>query len=402
MSSGVPSAIRSPASSTTIRSENRITARMMCSIMMMVMPCSLNRKRMARMSSTSVVDSPAMASSEMRSFGRAARARASSSLRISICVSPAGRWCAFASSPMARRISPASAAAPAERPCAAYSSGMWRFSSTVMLVNGLGIWKLRTMPSRVRRCGGRAPMSAPSKRIRPPSAARAPEMQLMRVVFPEPFGPMRPKRSPGFTSREMLLRAVKPPKRLTTPFTSSSGVATASASPEPPHEAEDSLGRSHHEGDQDDTHDEEVHLGGDGHGGQLLGAPQEHGTDHRPDPARRAADHGHGESVHRVVEAEGGVGLDERDVVGKRRSGHAQQEAAHGRREELQAKRGNAHALGCLLVVAESGESAADAGTLDQSGRGHRDHGRQDHHGAEESHVVAKRPAAAAAVAGAG
>jgi len=39
--------------------------------------------------------------------------------------------------------------APA-RPAPAYSSGMPRFSSTVMLANGLGIWKLRTMPSRVR------------------------------------------------------------------------------------------------------------------------------------------------------------------------------------------------------------------------------------------------------------
>ena len=45
---GVPSAIRAPASRTTIRSEKRITARMMCSIMMMVMPCAFRRKRMAQ------------------------------------------------------------------------------------------------------------------------------------------------------------------------------------------------------------------------------------------------------------------------------------------------------------------------------------------------------------------
>ncbi len=134
--------------------------------MMIVMPCSFSRKRMVRMSSTSALDRPAMASSEMSSFGRAAMARASSSLRISICVSPAGRRCAFASSPMVFKISPASAlpSAPA-RPDPAYSSGMPRFSSTVMLVKGLGIWKLRAMPSRVRWCGGSAVISRPSKRI---------------------------------------------------------------------------------------------------------------------------------------------------------------------------------------------------------------------------------------------
>ena len=57
------------------------------------------------MSSTSPLESPAMASSEISSLGRAAMARASSSLRISICVSPAGRRCALAASPIVVRIS---------------------------------------------------------------------------------------------------------------------------------------------------------------------------------------------------------------------------------------------------------------------------------------------------------
>ena len=181
------------------------------------------------MSSTSVLDSPAMASSEMSSFGRAAMARASSSLRISICVSPAGRRCAFASSPMVCKISPASAlpSAPA-RPDPAYSSGMPRFSSTVMLVKGLGIWKVRTMPSRVRWCGGSAVISRPSKRMAPPLTGSTPETQLMSVVLPDPFGPMRPKRSPALTDKVTPFSAVKPPKRLTSPCTSSSAGAKLS------------------------------------------------------------------------------------------------------------------------------------------------------------------------------
>jgi len=74
---------------------------------------------------------------------------------------------------------------------------MSRFSRTVMLVKGFGIWKLRTMPRRVRWCAGSVVMARPSKRIRPPSVDRAPDTQLIRVVLPEPFGPMRPSRSPA-------------------------------------------------------------------------------------------------------------------------------------------------------------------------------------------------------------
>ena len=39
-------------------------------------------------------------------------------------------------------------------------------------------------------------------------------MQLISVVFPEPFGPIRPNRSPGRISTLTLSSAVKPPKRL--------------------------------------------------------------------------------------------------------------------------------------------------------------------------------------------
>ncbi len=68
-----------------------------------------------------------------------------------------------------------------------------------MLTNGFGIWKLRTIPSRVRRWAGRPVISRPSKRIRPPSAGSEPDTQLMRVVLPDPLGPIRPNRSPALT-----------------------------------------------------------------------------------------------------------------------------------------------------------------------------------------------------------
>src|SRR5206468_11920049 len=129
--------------------------------------------------------------------------------------------------------------------------------------------------SRVRRWAGSVVMSRPSKRMRPASAASAPDTQLMSVVLPEPFGPMRPNRSPAFTDKLTRLSAVKPPNRLTRPSTSSNAPAIASAPSQASHQTEDALGRQDDEGDQHDAHDEQVHLGGDRHRGDLLGRPQQ-------------------------------------------------------------------------------------------------------------------------------
>jgi hypothetical protein len=175
----------------------------MCSIMMIVMPCALQPEEDGQ----DVVHLGAGQPGHGLVGDEQLRPRGpwlgpAPSLRISICVSPAGRRCAFASSPMVRKISPALGAtlgARASRP--AYSSGMPRFSSTVMLVKGLGIWKVRTMPSRVRWCGGNAVISRAVEADRAAIDRQHAETQLMSVVLPDPFGPMRPKRSPALTDR---------------------------------------------------------------------------------------------------------------------------------------------------------------------------------------------------------
>src|SRR5829696_8012921 len=46
-------------------------------------------------------------------------------------------------------------------------------------------------------------------------------MQLKVVLFPEPFGPMRPRISPSSTSNDTSLTAVKPPNFLVRPDTAS-------------------------------------------------------------------------------------------------------------------------------------------------------------------------------------
>ena len=40
-------------------------------------------------------------------------------------------------------------------------------------------------------------MSRPLSDTWPPSIFNIPEMQFTKVLFPDPFGPMSPKRSPG-------------------------------------------------------------------------------------------------------------------------------------------------------------------------------------------------------------
>src|SRR5438552_10442557 len=92
-----------------------------------------------------------------------------------------------------------------------------------MLAKGLGIWKLRARPMRMRLCAACPQMSSPSKRMLPSSFLSVPAMQLTSVLLPEPFGPMRPTRSPGRTRKSTPSSAVKPPKRLVTPRTSRRG-----------------------------------------------------------------------------------------------------------------------------------------------------------------------------------
>ena len=63
--------------------------------------------------------------------------------------------------------------------------------------------------------------------MEPAEGGSAPEMQLKQVVLPEPLGPMRPRISPGLTSKETPWRARKPPKRLVRPETVSTDAVTA-------------------------------------------------------------------------------------------------------------------------------------------------------------------------------
>src|SRR5439155_22282737 len=74
-----------------------------------------------------------------------------------------------------------------------------------------------TPPAPVRR------RLSPSKRMSPESGVYRRVMTLNAVVFPAPFGPIRPTISPTATSSDTPSSATMPPKRLLTLSTSRRG-----------------------------------------------------------------------------------------------------------------------------------------------------------------------------------
>src|SRR4051794_1141873 len=170
---------------------------------------------------TSVGLSPAMASSSNNTFGSVASARAiSSRLRPGV---PRFRAGVSARVAIPTRSSTARARC---RACAASAvrrkAPIMTFSTTLMLPNVCGSWKVRASPSSARRSGEREVTSCPCNSTVPEVGERSPVRQLKKVDLPAPFGPMRPRISPAFTATEAESTALKAPKTLVMPRASSS------------------------------------------------------------------------------------------------------------------------------------------------------------------------------------
>ena len=67
------------------------------------------------------------------------------------------------------------------------------FSATVSDGTRRASWNDRPSPSQARLSARQLVMSCPSRRMRPRSGMRKPEMRSKIVVLPAPFGPMRPE-----------------------------------------------------------------------------------------------------------------------------------------------------------------------------------------------------------------
>src|SRR3974377_42636 len=87
--------------------------------------------------------------------------------------------------------------------------------------------------------------------MEPPSARRKPVITLKTVVFPAPFGPMRPVMRPAATSQAHSSTACMPPKALDTFSIVMIGAVTASSGALGPRAAQDALGAHEHEQDEE-------------------------------------------------------------------------------------------------------------------------------------------------------
>ena len=263
---------------------------------------------------------------------------------------------------------------PRSRTCAAmrvlaraYSSGTQRFSSTDMLRNGRGIWKLRVMPRRhapVRRqpgdvlalehhaaaiAGQRARDAVDQRGLA--GAVRADQADALALADLQADRVERGEAAEALAEARDVEDRAQP--------------CAAQPSPAALDQPDDALRRHHDEHHQQHADDQDVDLGRDRHRGDLLDRAEQQRADHRAVPGRGAADHRHGDRIDRDHQVEGGQRV---DVGDEERIGHAcdRHESAHrGGRDQLEAQGRHARAFGGDLVVADRREAVADARDLE-------------------------------------
>src|SRR5580704_10203087 len=96
-----------------------------------------------------------------------------------------------------------------------------RFSDTLNCLNRRTAWKVRATPARAKASGGALANGRPSRWTSPALGLWKPERTLTSVVFPAPFGPIRPTIAPGSSVNETPSIAASPPKRTETPSATS-------------------------------------------------------------------------------------------------------------------------------------------------------------------------------------
>ena len=248
------------------------------------------------MSSTSECDSPAIASSAMRSLGSAAMARASSSLRISIWVRSRGRRSAFASRPDERQQLGAarrrSSPSPRLRPVRALDRVEQR--NAQVLRHRHAAERPRQLEA-AREAEPRALVRPAARSCRwpsnctvPVSFRSVPEMQLTSVLLPEPLGPMRPSRSPARDLRDRCRRARRSRRSAcrASSIRSSGSLTPPSAAPRS-NRPTMPLGATTTNPTISTPTMSRFERRRDGDGRDLLDGAEEDRADHRPDPVCR-------------------------------------------------------------------------------------------------------------------
>src|SRR5437867_7165472 len=185
---------------------------------------------------------PLVGSSRKSSFGRSAKATATSSSLRSPCETPPASTRAFGASPNRRRISCASSqtaeslAASATRLAILPSREKIvsaTLSSAVSWSKRFTSWKLRAIPALMRPCTDWWVTSASRKRIWPPSGRKSPEIRLTSVVLPAPFEPISARTSLSLTVKFTWSTACVSPNHFTRSFVTSRLILAPSTSAPP-------------------------------------------------------------------------------------------------------------------------------------------------------------------------
>src|SRR6185295_8725383 len=324
-----------------MRSASANTAVMSCSTSSMGNR-PLSRASSAIKRSVSSRPTPATGSSSSSSFGSIASAIASSSARFSPWERVPAGTCARSASPTSVSAASAgafSAASRAARPnrrkldpvraCTASAT----FSSAEMPGMIEVIWNERASPSVARTSQGSAVMSRPAKTIEPASGLSRPEIWLISVVLPAPFGPITACSSPGMMSRLRSSVTTSPPKLLCSLARRSNGSATSQPPRQFAADADETAAREQHDQYQDGTEDHLPMLGEARE--PLLGQEVCGRADDRAMQRAQPAEQHHHDQFTRALPGHVG-GADEFGGIGKEKAGEPTQHAGNHIGRELE------------------------------------------------------------------
>src|SRR5947209_17021552 len=255
----------------------------------------------------------------------------------------------------------------------------WRFSarwvatktlsSTDSSANTWGFWNVLTRPRAATSSGRRPPMFSPFHNTAPELAGASRAITLRSVVFPEPFGPMMPRTSPGATTNDTFETAMRPLKRLVTARTSSS-------TPRPPrHErSHDAAGHDEDREDQDGAVEHRAQLTAQVDDVRQPGEDER--ANYRSGQRALAAEQDHGQDLHRLVDAEV-AGIDVAGVVAVEAAREGGERVPEGEGQQLVAEDVDAERAREVLVETDRREAAthprAERADTHENGDGERD-----------------------------
>src|SRR6266849_2413120 len=358
---------------------------MMCSTITMVMPERWMSRTRSMASCTSRWVRPAIASSSNRTLGSVASARAiSSRLRPGV---PSERAGASASLLMPTRSSTARARTSASaRWEVRRNAPIITFSSTDMLSNVCGTWNVRASPRRARASGGMLVMSWPSNNTVPDVDRMSPVRQLKKVDLPAPFGPIRPRMSPGSSVTEAASTALKLPKAFVTSRASRSMRCSrrdrclrrlASLGPDPIDQGQNAArlkARNQHDDGAIQDKRQARALAAQQVVGDFLQRHQDRRPHQRSEQQAGAAECGHDQDFHGDQDAEPGFRIDESEHHRVERAGDTGQPGAQHEGVKLGAACGRAERTRRALGILDRAQIKSHPAVGHPPGDAERDH----------------------------